>query len=199
MSTKPQGPKLGQKREASKSTDKSADNKGGPDKNALYAKKKKKTNTGSGFEVMRADGTIKGKQNVEQKKRGGKGGEKKVYDKGYSQKSKDGQKKNQSKDGKPELSNSQKRHQRDRVSEMVKKLRLNYNKLLMQKSEIKLTKMEREQIVGECLEIIGDKFNELVLKHDGCRILQALIKYGTKEQKLSTITKLKDEFSTFVS
>ena len=50
----------------------------------------------------------------------------------------------------------------------------------MQKNDIKLTKSERETIVGECMEIIGAKYDDLILKHDGCRILQALIKYGTK-------------------
>lgn len=38
-----------------------------------------------------------------------------------------------------------------------------------------------------------------MLKHDGCRILQAVIKYGTKEQKLKIITDLKDKFSSLMT
>jgi len=47
--------------------------------------------------------------------------------------------------------------------------------------------------------VIGDNYGDLLLKHDGCRILQAVVKYGTKEQKLKVITDLKDKFSSIIT
>lgn len=64
---------------------------------------------------------------------------------------------------------------------MIKKLRINYNKLLMKKKELKQTEENKYQIVKESIDIIGDKFKDLIYKHDGCRIMQALIKHGSRE------------------
>jgi hypothetical protein len=34
------------------------------------------------------------------------------------------------------------------------------------------------------MELIGeDKYGTLIFKHDGCRILQAMVKHGSMEQK----------------
>lgn len=56
---------------------------------------------------------------------------------------------------------------------MIKKLRINYNKLLMKKKELTITNETKEAIVKECIEMIGaqEKFKELIFKHDGCRIV----------------------------
>ena len=53
---------------------------------------------------------------------------------------------------------------------------------------------EKHVLVDESIEMIGDKYNELCYKHDGCRVLQALIKYGNKPQRILVIEKLKDNF-----
>ena len=52
---------------------------------------------------------------------------------------------------------------------MIKKLRINYNRLLIKKKE--LGNEEKHTLVAECIEMIGDKYNELCFKHDGCRVL----------------------------
>ena len=73
---------------------------------------------------------------------------------------------------------------------MIKKLRINYNKLLIKKRE--MGNAEKHVLIDECIESIGDKYTELCFKHDGCRVLQALIKYGNKPQRILVIDKLKE-------
>ena len=48
--------------------------------------------------------------------------------------------------------------------------------------------------MGDCLKTIGGQYDDLILKHDGCRILQAIIKYGTKHQKMEIVEALKEKF-----
>lgn len=67
------------------------------------------------------------------------------------------------------------------MSDLIKKLRMNYNKLIIKKRDQKVSKEEKNAIIKESIELIGPKFEELLFKHDGCRILQALLKYGNKE------------------
>jgi hypothetical protein len=77
---------------------------------------------------------------------------------------------------------------------LIKKLRINYNKLLMKKKELNTTNETKEAIVKECIEMIGgaDKFKELIFKHDGCRIVQALIKHGSMKQKEFVVDAIKE-------
>ena len=70
------------------------------------------------------------------------------------------------------------RRQKQKVSDLIKKLRINYNRLLIKKKE--LGNEEKHTLVAESIEMIGDKYTELCFKHDGCRVLQALIKYGNR-------------------
>ena len=39
---------------------------------------------------------------------------------------------------------------------------------------------EKHTLVQECMDMIGDKYTELCFKHDGCRVLQALVKFGNR-------------------
>ena len=57
------------------------------------------------------------------------------------------------------------------MSDLIKKLRINYNKLLMKKKELKQTNENKYQLVQESIDAIGDKFEQLIYKHDGCRIV----------------------------
>lgn len=82
---------------------------------------------------------------------------------------------------------------------MIKKLRINYNKLLMKKKELKQTEENKYQIVKESIDIIGDKFKDLIYKHDGCRIMQALIKHGSREQKIHVIDNVKEHIVQLMS
>lgn len=45
-----------------------------------------------------------------------------------------------------------------KVSDLIKKLRINYNKLLMKKKELKQTNESKAALVQECIDSIGDKF-----------------------------------------
>lgn len=44
-----------------------------------------------------------------------------------------------------------------------------YNKLIMKKADIGLD--NKQDIVKECMALISDKYDDLVFKHDGCRIV----------------------------
>jgi hypothetical protein len=42
--------------------------------------------------------------------------------------------------------------------------------------------------------LIGEKFKELIYKHDGCRVIQALLKYGSVKQRDLLTEKIKEDF-----
>lgn len=85
---------------------------------------------------------------------------------------------------------------------MVKNLRINYNQLLMKKKQRKSEdaetaaefKKDKHDLVEKCLVLIGDKYMEIALKHDGSRILQALIKFGHREHRTKIVESLKDKY-----
>jgi len=83
------------------------------------------------------------------------------------------------------------RREKYKVSELIKKLRINYNKLLMKKKDMGETVEQKAGIVKDTMALIGDKYNELIYKHDGCRIIQALIKHGSAEQKTHVLEQIK--------
>ena len=113
---------------------------------------------------------------------------KKVYQ------NKDGATSHKPKDSKDkgDKTNSQMRRQKQKVSDLIKKLRINYNKLLMKKKELKQTNESKAALVQECIDAIGDKFEDLIYKHDGCRIVQAMIKHGSVKQKELIIDSIKE-------
>jgi hypothetical protein len=55
------------------------------------------------------------------------------------------------------------------VSDLIKALRINGNKLMMKKKEV--TNAEKHELVQESIKLIGEKYHELCYKHDGCRVL----------------------------
>jgi pumilio family protein 6 len=80
------------------------------------------------------------------------------------------------------------------VSDLIKRLRINYNKLLIKKRESKITREEKHAIVAECIDLIGTKYNELIYKHDGCRVLQSLLKYGNRVQRSTVVENIKEHY-----
>lgn len=77
--------------------------------------------------------------------------------------------KKSSKGGKP-VEAPKNRRQKQNISDLTKKLRINYNKLLMKKKE--MANEEKHAVVEDCIKLIGDKYADLCFKHDGSRILQ---------------------------
>lgn len=69
----------------------------------------------------------------------------------------------------------------------------------MKKKELKQTDDNRYLIVKDTIELIGDKFVDLIYKHDGCRIVQALIKHGAKDQKIFVIDQIKEHYVDLIS
>jgi hypothetical protein len=74
------------------------------------------------------------------------------------------------------------------IDSATKNLRRLYNKL-MQKDEKKV--INKPDIIDKIIKMVGNNFAEFCYKHDGCRVLQGSIKYGTKKQKHDLIQNLK--------
>ena len=66
---------------------------------------------------------------------------------------------------------------------------LHYNKLIMKKKDIGMD--NKQDIVKEAIDLINHKFEDLIFKHDGCRIVQQLIKHGSMKQKEAIIDEIK--------
>ena len=61
----------------------------------------------------------------------------------------------------------------------------------MKKRDLVDTAENKQIIIKECIELIKDKFTELIYKHDGCRIIQTMIKHGSIDQKTFIIDQIK--------
>jgi hypothetical protein len=69
----------------------------------------------------------------------------------------------------------------------------------LKKRELGPSSKEKHVLVGETIALIGTSFKDLCFKHDGCRILQALLKHGTKEQRSVIVENIKDQFIYLMS
>ena len=70
------------------------------------------------------------------------------------------------------------------IDSTTKEIRSLYNKLMQN------NKKDKSPLVKKVLSLIGGKFENYCYKHDGCRVLQGCLKYGTKEQKKNIIDSL---------
>jgi len=70
------------------------------------------------------------------------------------------------------------RREKQKVSDLIKNLRLIYNKLMLKKKDV--GNDEKHALVAEAISVIHNKYEDLLYKHDGCRLLQALLKYGNR-------------------
>lgn len=57
----------------------------------------------------------------------------------------------------------------------------------------------KQDIVSDSLKLIDNKWEDLIFKHDGCRIVQQLIKHGSKKQKEAIIDKIKPHIAKLMS
>ena len=81
--------------------------------------------------------------------------------------------KSQYKKGEPRFVKSNK----VQIDPTTKEMRSLYNKLMQN------TKSDKTLLVKKIISLIGDKYESYCYKHDGCRVLQGCLKYGSKEQK----------------
>ena len=70
------------------------------------------------------------------------------------------------------------------VDSTTKEMRSLYNKLMQN------NKADKSSLVKKVIDLIGGKYESYCYKHDGCRVLQGCLKYGTKEQKKNIIDSL---------
>ena len=63
------------------------------------------------------------------------------------------------------------------IDSTTKEIRSLYNKLMQ------YNKTDKSPLVKNVLSLMDGKFENYCYKHDGCRVLQGCLKYGTKEQK----------------
>ena len=68
------------------------------------------------------------------------------------------------------------KNKRPQIDLATKEMRSLYNKLMQNK------KTDKSPLVKKVLSLVGEKFENYCYKHDGCRVLQGCLKYGTKEQ-----------------
>ena len=70
------------------------------------------------------------------------------------------------------------------VDPTTKEMRSLYNKLMQN------TNADKSLLVKKIISLIDGKYETYCYKHDGCRVLQGCLKYGTKEQKNKIINDL---------
>ena len=70
------------------------------------------------------------------------------------------------------------------IDPTTKEMRSLYNKLMQN------TKSDKSLLIKKIIALIGDKYETYCYKHDGCRVLQGCLKYGSKEQKNKLIESL---------
>ena len=70
------------------------------------------------------------------------------------------------------------------VDSTAKEMRSLYNKLMQ------INKNDKSPLVKKVINLMEDKYENYCYKHDGCRILQGCLKYGSKEQKKKIIDSL---------
>ena len=71
-----------------------------------------------------------------------------------------------------------------KVDPTTKEMRSLYNKLMQN------TNADKSLLVKKIITLIDGKYETYCYKHDGCRVLQGCLKYGTKEQKNKIINDL---------
>ena len=70
------------------------------------------------------------------------------------------------------------------IDSATKEMRSLYNKLMQ------INKTDKSPLVKKVMTLMSDKYESYCYKHDGCRILQGCLKYGTKMQKKDLIDNL---------
>ena len=70
------------------------------------------------------------------------------------------------------------------IDPTTKEMRSLYNKLMQN------TKSDKSLLIKKILSIIGENYENYCYKHDGCRVLQGCLKYGSKEQRNKIIESL---------
>lgn len=76
------------------------------------------------------------------------------------------------------------------LEEKMGELKRYYNQLRVKKGDLKPNKEQKIELVDNCLEILGEDYRKFAFKHDGCRVLQSMLKHGSQEQKTKIIEKL---------
>ena len=87
----------------------------------------------------------------------------------------------------------------EEIKEKIGELKRYYNQLRVKQGELKPNKEQKIELVDNCLQIIGKEFRKFSFKHDGCRIIQCMLKHGSKEQKKDIIEALIDIFAEMMT
>lgn len=87
----------------------------------------------------------------------------------------------------------------EEMKEKMDELKRYYNQLRVKKGDLKPNKEQRVELVDNCLKIIGKDQRKYAFKHDGCRILQCMLKRGSMEQKKTIIGSMIDIFAELLT
>lgn len=70
----------------------------------------------------------------------------------------------------------------------MKNLKNYYNQLRVKKGDLKPNKEQRKELMDHLFEIIDNDYKKIIFKHDGCRVLQSMLKNGNVEHRERIIT-----------
>jgi vacuolar-type H+-ATPase subunit I/STV1 len=74
-----------------------------------------------------------------------------------------------------------------KYKEKMSELKRFYNQLRIKKGDLKPTREQKLELIDSCLEQLEDDYKKFAFKHDGCRVLQSMLKHGSKEQRSKII------------
>ncbi len=86
----------------------------------------------------------------------------------------------------------------EELKEKLDDLKRFYNQLRVKKGDLKPNREQKTELIDNCLKIIGKDQRKYAFKHDGCRIMQSMLKHGTVEQKKTIIGSMIDIFAELV-
>lgn len=77
----------------------------------------------------------------------------------------------------------------------LKELKVYYNQLRVKIGDLKPNREQKNEIIEHCFEIIADNYKDIIFKHDGCRVLQCMLKHGTDSHRTKIILSLLEHFA----
>jgi len=81
-----------------------------------------------------------------------------------------------------------------KITEKLAELKRYYNQLRVKKGELKPNREQKNEIIENCLNVIANDYKDIIFKHDGCRVLQCMIKHSNVEHKKKIIESLIEHF-----
>ena len=86
-----------------------------------------------------------------------------------------------------------------KIAEKLKNLKNYYNQLRVKKGDLKPDKSQRKELIQNCFDIIQNDYKDIIYKHDGCRIVQSMLKNADVEDRTAIINSLMEYFAELIT